>query len=433
MTFLKTQNFTRVLKNLANLSFAISLLFIIGFMIGIGTIIEQDQNLTFYQTNYPIDKPLFGFLSWEFITKLGLDHIYTATWFLAIICLFASSLIACTFTTQLPSLKKFKLWNFFTTPSQIEKLNTKSTIRRTLANHLLYQIYTSNYHIFRQEKKNYAYIGLLGRLGPIVVHISILLLLIGTSLSSLNNYNIQELVPRGEVFHLQNAVRSGPFANVEQKLALRVNDFWITYTEQSKTNQFYSDISFLNANGNEIKRKTIFVNEPFQYSNLTIYQTDWDIVGLKISVNDSPNIQIPLKKITKGGKKIWLGSVPLNLNSNKNLTVLLNDLTSTIYLYDEKGTFITEVAIGQDINLDLKNKINVTNFLTATGLQIKEDPGLSLVYFSFFLIIISVYISFFSYSQIWGLENSYNFLLSGKSNRAILNFQEDFKNLVKKI
>lgn len=431
MTFFKTQNFTRVLKYLANLSFAITLLFTIGFLIAIGTTIEQDQTLGFYQTNYPITNPLFGFLNWQFITTLGLDHIYTSTWFLAIIFLFASSLIACTFTTQLPSLKKFKLWNFFTTPSQIEKFLTKSTTARNLANPLLYQLYNSNYHIFRQEKKNYAYIGLLGRLGPIVVHLSILLLLIGTSLSSLNSYNIQELVPRGEVFHLQNAIRSGPFATVDQRLVLRINDFWITYTEQSKINQFYSDISFLNADGNELKRKTIFVNEPFQYSNLTIYQTDWDIIGLKIAVNESPNIQVSLKKIIKSGRKVWLGSFPLNSDLNRPLTVLLNDLTSDVYLYDDKGAFIRQVGIGQEINIDSKNKIKIKDVLTATGLQIKEDPGLSLVYFSFFLIIISVYVSFFSYSQIWGLENYSDFLISGKSNRAVLQFQEDFKNLIK--
>ena len=36
-----------MLKPLANLKFAISLLFVIGIIIGIGTIIEQDQSLAF--------------------------------------------------------------------------------------------------------------------------------------------------------------------------------------------------------------------------------------------------------------------------------------------------------------------------------------------------------------------------------------------------
>ena len=77
----------------------------------------------------------------------------------------------------------------------------------------------------------------------------------------------------------------------------RVNDFWITYTNELKTNQFYSDLSLLNDNGFELKRKTIFVNEPFVYNDTTIYQTDWDILGLKVVIDDNKTIQIPLRKI----------------------------------------------------------------------------------------------------------------------------------------
>ena len=39
-------------------------------------------------------------------------------------------------------------------------------------------------------------------------------------------------------------------------------------------------------------------------------------------------------------------------------------------------------------------------FLTTTGLQLKDDPGLRLIYLSFFLVMVSIYISFLSYSQI---------------------------------
>ena len=99
----------RVLKKLANLQFAISLLFIIGLIIALGTFIEQDQTAKFYKDNYPETAPIFGFINWKFVTFFNLDHIYTAWWFLLLLILFVSSLIACTFTTQLPSLKTFKL------------------------------------------------------------------------------------------------------------------------------------------------------------------------------------------------------------------------------------------------------------------------------------------------------------------------------------
>ena len=123
-------------------------------------------------------------------------------------------------------------------------------------------------------------------------------------------------------------------SNIPQEISWRVNDFWITYTETLKTNQFYSDLSLLDNFGNEIKRKTIFVNEPFVYKGITLYQTDWDIVGLKIRQKNGLVSQIPMKKINKNGRKFWFGSLNLPETGSKPISVLLNDLQGSIYLYD---------------------------------------------------------------------------------------------------
>ena len=102
-------NRTKIFKKLANLQFAIGLLITIGFLIALGTIIEQDQSLNFYKTNYPESNPLFGLLTWKVITILNLDKLYSAWWFIVVLLLFGLSLLACTFTTQLPSVKTFKI------------------------------------------------------------------------------------------------------------------------------------------------------------------------------------------------------------------------------------------------------------------------------------------------------------------------------------
>ena len=51
----------RILKKLANLQLAIFLLLSIGIVVAIGTIIEQEQSLAFYQQNYPETNPVAGF------------------------------------------------------------------------------------------------------------------------------------------------------------------------------------------------------------------------------------------------------------------------------------------------------------------------------------------------------------------------------------
>ena len=57
---------------------------------------------------------------------------------------------------------------------------------------------------------------------------------------------------------------------------------------------------------------------------------------------------------------------------------------------------------------------------------------LEIVYFSFFLLMLSVYVSFISYSQIWQSEALNRLIVGGKSNRAVLYFQEELKRIVQK-
>ena len=117
---MKNKYLTTIAKKLANLQLAISLLFTIGLIIAIGTVIEQDQSLNFYKQNYSEISPIFGFLNWKIITFLGLDKIYTVWWFLVLLGLFAASLLSCTLTTQLPSIKTFKIWKFYNKPVQLK-------------------------------------------------------------------------------------------------------------------------------------------------------------------------------------------------------------------------------------------------------------------------------------------------------------------------
>jgi cytochrome c biogenesis protein len=182
----------------------------------------------------------------------------------------------------------------------------------------------------------------------------------------------------------------------------------------------------LDSNGIELKRKTIFVNEPLVYKGVTIYQTDWDILGLKLQLNNGNVFQIPLKKFKDKG--VWVGSVIYG-DKDKKITVLLKDLGGTVFVYDGERNIIGENKIGSKIQLDEKTSLKIVDFVNGTGLQIKEDQSLKIVYLSFLFIMISVYISFLSYGQIWGIESDDKYLIGGKTNRAVLNFQENLKKI----
>mgnify|MGYP003326651972 CR=1 FL=1 len=150
-----------------------------------------------------------------------------------------------------------------------------------------------------------------------------------------------------------------------------------------------------------------------------------------LTYEDLP-IQLPLQKINKIGRRFWFTSVPLSKTSENNtLLILINDLRGNVLVYDKKGTLLTESTIGSKIAINQKSQITFNEFITSTGLQIKKDPGIPIVYFSFFFLMVSIYVSFLSYSQIWELESNFDLVTGGTSNRAVLSYQEEFRRNVK--
>jgi len=229
---------------------------------------------------------------------------------------------------------------------------------------------------------------------------------------------------------LHNLVNYGRLSQIPQTLSWRINDFWITYAQGSKTNQFYSDLSLVDSNGIELKRKTIFVNEPLVYKGVTIYQTDWEILGLKLQLNNGKLFQIPLKKSNIEGKSFWVGSIKFNDNK---IILVVNDLIGSVSVYDEKGASLGQTKVGSKIQVNETDFLKVTDFVNGTGLQIKEDPSLKTVYLAFFFLMLSGYVSFLSYGQIWGIEDNNKYIIGGKANRAVLNFQENLKRNIYKV
>lgn len=56
---------------------------------------------------------MLGFFTWRWIVTLGLDHMYSAPIFLGMLALLAASLMACTYTTQIPLVKVARRSVFF--------------------------------------------------------------------------------------------------------------------------------------------------------------------------------------------------------------------------------------------------------------------------------------------------------------------------------
>ena len=418
----------QLFRVVADLRFSIFILLLISFFSIIGTVIEQDQPIEIYKTNYSLTSPVFGFLTWDYIIKFGLDHIYKTWWFLTLIFLFGLSLISCTFLQQLPSLRIARRCQFFRKTNQFSRLQIFTILKNFSFNKILFRIKKNKYSIFQQKNIAYCYKGLIGRIAPILVHFSMILILLGTIIGSLFGFKAQEMVPKTENFHIQNILNNGQFSIIP-KTSARVNDFWITYTKNKTVSQFYSDISVLNSQGKETNRKTISVNSPLIYQNVYYYQTDWNLIGLRVQETNSEVIEYPFLNILNNQNKVWLTWLSNNNSLNEGIIALSDNLEGYCSIYSETGVFLGNIELNELGNF--KQPFTLLEILSSTGLQIKTDPGIPVIYSGFLFLMVSTLISYITYSQIWIIKKNQKLFIGGITNRALFDFELEFLKFIK--
>lgn len=413
----------KLIKKVANLNLSLFILSLILFCCVLGSVIEQDQAYSYYNINYPRYSSL--------ITLLGLDHIFYTWWFIVLLVFLNFSLIACTCFTQLPSLKNARRWKFvYNTSYSGSYINITSNY--SISSHSLldaiYSLVHLDFFVFQRSYSLYSYKGLYGRVSPIFVHISIIAILLGSVYSSVCSFVAQELIPSGETFHIKNTIHSGPISKLPADLRFYIDNFYIDYNNNGSIKQFFSSIFTYLDSKKDYRYDLAFVNRPIRLRNITIYQTDWKLNALRLDIGQNNLVQKQLVLSSFNGSMCWLASYPIN-EQDKIFFILIN-FDNTLMLCDSTGSILAEIVVGQKLYVN-NIPITVAEIISSTGLQIKSDPGIFIVYFGFFIMMISTFISYISYSQVWTSSSLNKLEFSGCTNRAILFFEADIIKLRK--
>lgn len=423
---MKLINFQRPFKIFNDFYFALSILVLIAVSSSFGSFIEQDEPISFYEDNYALEKPIYGFINYKLILGLGLDRVYTTWWFLGLLVILGISLISCSITRQFPLLKTSKEYFFRKQKSSFLQLPFSIKLKNFfyLKELIILKLQNLNFYIYQKGPLIYGYKGLVGRISPILVHLSLILILCGASLGAFKNFKAQEILPKGEIFHIQNPIKIGWFTPLPT-VTTRINDFWVEY-KNNKIHQFYSNLSILDNYGNEIQNKTISVNNPLRYKQIDFYQSDWNLIGIRIKfIEKNKNYEFPVFPLQKSSKS-WITWVK---EGSINRTIVFDQLQNTFLVYDEKGKFIGLKNIGEEI----ENKWVVSDLLSSTGLLIKYDPSINIIYFGFGLLMITALLSYLPYTQFWLFEERKNIWFGTTTNRGKIQLEIEFENLIREL
>ncbi|KAI9181366.1 hypothetical protein LWI28_014317 [Acer negundo] len=430
----------KVLSVLSNLPLAIGEMFFIAALMAIGTAIEQGEAPDFYFQKYPEDNPVWGFFTWRWILTLGFDRMFSSPIFLGSLILMATSLMACTYTTQIPLVKVARRWNFLQSPEAIRKQEFSDTLPRASIQDLGVVLMGSGYEVFLKGPSLYAFKGLVGRFAPIGVHLAMLLIMAGGTLSAAGSFRGSVTVPQGLNFVVGDVLGPSGFLSTPTdafNTEVHVNKFYMDFYDSGEVKQFHSDLSLRDLEGKEVMRKTISVNDPLRYGGITIYQTDWSFSALQVLKDDEGPFNLAMAPLKiNGDKKLYGTFLPVgDVNSPdvKGISMLARDLQS-IVIYDQEGKFAGVRRPSSKLPIEIDGrKIVIVDAIGSTGLELKTDPGVPPVYAGFGALMLTTCISYLNHAQIWALQDGTSVVVGGKANRSKGDFPDEMNRLLDKV
>ncbi len=417
---------SQVLNWLSSLKIAILLLLVIAVSCAAGTLIPQQESNQFYYDNFN-KNPFLGIINANILLLFEFDHVYTSFWFLFLLIWLGLALSVCSFRRQLPILKSALNWIDYKSPRQIAKLSVAQTIVTKNCSKSLEKIKLNlkkqGWNVKETDGRIAARKGVIGRLGPILIHLGMILLMIGATYGSLNGKTIEKFLAPGRSIDLLNN-------NEEKGLTIELQKFQIERDPQGRAEQYKSIVKVIEPNGNN-QSKEISVNYPLRYKGLTLYQADWSLAAITIQIDNSPKLQIPIEPIPELGEQVWGTIIPTNKNGKNQILLTVDSELGPVNIYDNDGTLLTKLSINKEEKV--KGALTkIINIIPSSGLLLKHDPGVPLVYLSFAIILIGGSLSIISTKKLWVLhENEKSMIyIGGLSNRNLSGLSKELPNLI---
>nr|UNJ15686.1 c-type cytochrome biogenensis protein [Cyanidiaceae sp.] len=373
------------LKLATNLKFSITLFIIICITSAIGTIIPQDKPKEFYMNTYS-----FKFLrtpAWELIQLFSLDNIFYSNFYLTLLLSLSFSLFFCSLKSQYPSLQTsriIKLNSNLYTSSLLYNFNNIEYNDKTKRNSFQHcQLLSQGYKVYTFNKN-------LNKSGPLLIHLSIILVLLGSAIHAFNDFISQEMIATNEVYHIQNVISSGAISQIPQTISLKASEFKVEHENKKVIKQFLTNLAILNNKGELLRQGSVSVNHPLVYKKIYIFQMDWRLFGIRINYGKNKIYEFPIHKIKTNNEQKWLCKIPAK--NKAQLILIFKDMSEEFYVYDNNQNFLKIGTINKP-QLVQNTYFIVIDKILGTGLQVKKDSSLNMVYTGFLLLIIGLLIN----------------------------------------
>ena len=422
--------FKRMLALLSDLRTAILLLLLIAAASALGTILPQQEAPDLYLSRFN-DDPWLGLVNGSLMLGMQLDHIYSSAWFLSLLALLGLALTLCSWRRQWPALQAALRWVDYSRPRQLSKLALAETIACSdsseALNHLATELRGKGWTVKQHADRLAARRGVIGRVGPLLVHTGLVLLLIGAAWGALAGQRIERFLAPGRSLDLLDPAG-------ENRLSLTLNDFTIERDPAGRPEQFSSDLT-LSPSGDSQDKRTISVNHPLRYRGMTVYQADWSLATITVQIGRSPQLQLPLNTYPELGDQIWGLVLPTRPDGSEPVFLSTGSEQGPVQVFDASGSLITNLRPGGD-GAEVKGlPLRVVDIMPASGLLLKRDPGVPLVYAGFAITLLGGGMSMIATRQLWAVaeQRQAKLHVAGLCNRNLAGFASELPQLISRV
>jgi len=451
---------------LASIKLAIVIFALISLTSIVGTVLEQQADPS---RNIQIMSKLFGDslgpTLFTVFDKLGFTDMYHSWWFIGLLIFFAVNLVVCSLE-RLPriwklarepinpmteeQLRKFPILKEMLLKGNPDKIRDSVVSALTSTGYKCAEIREDKGYQFFTQKGSYS------RLGVYITHFSILFILIGAILGIKLGFNGFLNLPEGAV---SNVAFSGMDKELPLGFDIRCDNFEVDFYGRSDMPKEYRSWLTIIKDGKEVLKKSIVVNDPLTYDGITFYQASFGLVpdalekgififkviskdgqsaDLKLKLGDS--FQIPG---TNTSGKIIDFSPALKIDAQGHAFTFADQMYNpAVYIeFAESGKqkFSGWLLKRQPETWQLPDG-NRVEFLDIwgvefTGLQVRKDPGVWVVYFGCIAMSIGLFIAFFmSHRKLWVKimedKNNTKVLIGATANKNRASFERKIDKMV---
>ncbi len=442
----------RIWMFFASVKLTVALLLTLAVTSIIGTVIPQNESPAAYINAY-------GENLYRIFLFLNFFDMYRSWWFQLLIILLTLNIVVCSLerlpkTWKIVSVKipPFNADRFRNDDNKVDFQSQRSvqSLRQSFKQFICKKF---SYCRVEETDKGALIFGEKGRwtrLGPYIVHLSIIFLLIGALIGSIFGFEGFVNIPEGESVNRIRLRNSNEIYPLD--FEIRCDRFSVSFYETGTPEEYRSSLTILEQ-GNIALQKDIIVNDPLNYKGINIYQSSYgsfpsDSLTLSISRRED-ELGFNFIKKTKIGESV-------ELPDGKGV-VVIQDYTNNAQF---GGRSIGEAFIGElkpnegdpvQLILPLRfpnfDRMRQGDFIIAvqdyekrfyTGLQVAYDPGVPVVYLGFIVMILGCFITFFISHQRICIEisrsaNNSWVMVAGSANKNKLGMQQKIKRISEKL